>query len=257
MILKLGSKGEKVKELQTLLQKHGFWSHPTITDNFGPITEKSVVAFQKSKNLKDDGKVGPKTWDVLTSILPTTLTPIYPTTPLNEDKSDPEDEIKVETLKEAQPTCPNISELIHLINSSNIHRKVTRLIFHCTATHQSATVEGILKYWKNNLGWKNPGYHIIVNAAGHWTQLLDFNGVSNGVAGANSTSINVAYIGGIDSKGRASDNRTQGQSEVFEVIYNTFRNKLPNLTFHGHYEFSKKECPSYNVREWIKSLDKI
>ena len=40
-------------------------------------------------------------------------------------------------------------------------------------------------------------------------QLLGEEDVSNGVQGYNSTSINVAYIGGIDSKGRPVDNRTK------------------------------------------------
>lgn len=58
MILKKGSKGDEVKELQRLLhlQEDGI---------FGPLTEKAVKDFQKLNNLTVDGIVGDKTWTKL------------------------------------------------------------------------------------------------------------------------------------------------------------------------------------------------
>lgn len=53
--LKLGSKGEAVKTLQTFLK--------ISSDGvFGPQTETAVRQWQKSHGLVDDGIVGPKTW---------------------------------------------------------------------------------------------------------------------------------------------------------------------------------------------------
>ena len=255
MILRLGSKGERVRELQTLLKKHGFWpTGQSITINFGPITETNVILFQKDRGLKPDGLVGPKTWSKLAEDIKSNIKPVY-VSDSDEDYSDPEEEMLIDDVKESQPTSPNIYELIKLIDGASITRRVTRLVFHCTATHQTATVEAILKHWKNKLGWKNPGYHIIVKPDGSWTQLQDFNRISNGVAGINSTSIHVSYIGGIDKNGKAFDNRTEKQREVFETIYRHFKNKMPDLTFHGHYEFSNKACPSFNVKNWIEELD--
>jgi putative chitinase len=54
MILKLGSSGELVKELQRFLKIKD-------TGNFGPITESSVKKWQKDNGLLDDGIVGPLT----------------------------------------------------------------------------------------------------------------------------------------------------------------------------------------------------
>jgi N-acetylmuramoyl-L-alanine amidase len=257
MILKLNNRGERVRELQKLLKIHGFWTHPTITDFFGPVTRTAVLSFQRTNGLTPDGIVGPKTWELLTNPIPLNITPTYNVEDNSEDFDDDEDEFKVEEIEESQPTCSNVTELIALINKSNITRKVTRLVFHCTATQQSATVEGIQRHWRENRGWKSPGYHIIVKPDGSWTQLLDFNGVSNGVAGINSTSIHISYIGGIDRNGKAFDNRTDKQREIFEVVYNTFKNKMPSLTFHGHYEFSNKACPSFKVDKWIDSLETV
>ncbi len=255
MILRLYNKGQRVVELQQLLRDLEYFTYPTNTGNFGPVTQLAVIKFQKDNGLKDDGIVGPLTWKTLTTQTQNKISPVYPTEDINEDFSDPEEEVMVDDIRESQPTCPNIVELINLINSSNITRNVTRLVFHCTATQQSTTIESILRYWKVKKGWKNPGYHIMVTADGSWTQLQDFNRVSNGVAGINTTSLHVSYIGGVDKNGKALDNRTETQKEILETIYHTFKSKMPNLTFHGHYEFSNKDCPSFNVQDWIREIE--
>lgn len=55
MILKKGSRGKEVKELQALL-------HLYQDGIFGPIVEEAVIKFQKEHNLIPDGIVGDKTW---------------------------------------------------------------------------------------------------------------------------------------------------------------------------------------------------
>ena len=58
-ILKIGSKGQDVIELQTKLQKLGY---PIAIDgDFGPKTENVVKLFQRNKGLGVDGIAGPKT----------------------------------------------------------------------------------------------------------------------------------------------------------------------------------------------------
>ncbi len=262
MILRLNSKGKLVKDLQIKLNSLGFFISKTgpgsignETENFGKLTEEAVKRFQKSNRLKDDGVVGPKTWAIILKNEENKIKPIY-TEATKEDFSDPEEEMKVDlSIKEQVPTCPNITELINLISKSNIRRNVTRLVFHCTATGQTATVSSIQRYWRESLKWKSPGYHIIVKPDGSWTQLSDFNNITNGVAGINSTSIHISYIGGVGTNGRALDNRTDKQSEIFETVFRLFSEKIPSLTFHGHYEFSNKACPSFNVKNWIDSIE--
>ena len=58
MLLKIGSKGSLVKELQRALG---------VTDDgiFGKGTESTVKKFQKDNNLTADGVVGSKTWEVI------------------------------------------------------------------------------------------------------------------------------------------------------------------------------------------------
>jgi putative chitinase len=66
MILKLGSKGEDVKKLQTKLGVEPIGT-------FGPKTEAAVKAWQKANGLLDDGNVGNGTWS---KMFPTTSTVI-------------------------------------------------------------------------------------------------------------------------------------------------------------------------------------
>jgi len=58
MILRKGSKGQQVKELQEFL------GIPA-DGHFGSQTEKAVVLWQNENNLIGDGVVGPKTWEAM------------------------------------------------------------------------------------------------------------------------------------------------------------------------------------------------
>ena len=58
MILKKGSRGQQVKDLQEFLEI-------TADGDFGPGTEKAVKAWQSANGLTADGIVGPRTWDAM------------------------------------------------------------------------------------------------------------------------------------------------------------------------------------------------
>lgn len=59
-----GSVGPKVGDLQRALAKLGLAVGP-IDSDFGPRTERAVVAFKRRVGLTPRGVVGPKTWDAL------------------------------------------------------------------------------------------------------------------------------------------------------------------------------------------------
>jgi peptidoglycan hydrolase-like protein with peptidoglycan-binding domain len=72
MILKQGSKGKEVKILQEYLNQNGFRVSQTgpgspgkETEIFGPATDAAVKRWQKANGLKDDGIVGPVTWNAM------------------------------------------------------------------------------------------------------------------------------------------------------------------------------------------------
>ena len=55
---------DAVREIQRRLKELGYYSGPADGD-FGPATEKAVIAFQKANKLNADGKVGEKTLAML------------------------------------------------------------------------------------------------------------------------------------------------------------------------------------------------
>ena len=63
-ILRQGATGAQVKTLQRLLSSLAF-AIGTIDGSYGPKTLAGVKAFQKKRNLEQDGIVGPATWAAL------------------------------------------------------------------------------------------------------------------------------------------------------------------------------------------------
>jgi N-acetylmuramoyl-L-alanine amidase len=129
-------------------------------------------------------------------------------------------------------------------------RQIKYLVVHCTATPQATTVESIQRYWRERLGWLASGYHKIVKANGEVITLATDEQVCNGVAGFNSVSLHVSYIGGIDSRGNPLDNRTQGQKDALSQVLHAWKQKYPSAIIQGHRDFPKvnKACPSFNAK---------
>lgn len=146
-------------------------------------------------------------------------------------------------------------------------RTIKRIFVHCTASRQTATVNDIKAEFRRK-GWKNPGYHYLIDPGGAIHQLLDDDRVSNGVKGYNSTSINVAYIGGIDNTGKGVDNRTDPQKKALVKILKILRQRYPDAVIMGHRDISPdtnkngivdpweriKECPCFDAMVEYKNI---
>lgn len=88
-LLSVGATGSDVSALQQLLKDKGFYTYPTITGYYGPITEAAVKAFQIANGLEGVGYVGPQTHAKLTELVGTpTTTPAAaaPVVPSEEEK---------------------------------------------------------------------------------------------------------------------------------------------------------------------------
>jgi hypothetical protein len=67
-VLSLGSEGADVSALQQILKSAGFYTYPTITGYFGPLTEKALAAYQTTHGLDPVGYTGPKTRALLNGV---------------------------------------------------------------------------------------------------------------------------------------------------------------------------------------------
>ena len=60
-LLKMGSRGTEVTQLQQELKNKGFFTHWRTTGYYGTITQDAVIRFQRSRGLMVDGTAGPQT----------------------------------------------------------------------------------------------------------------------------------------------------------------------------------------------------
>ena len=146
-------------------------------------------------------------------------------------------------------------------------RNIKYIAVHCTASSQYATIKELLLEFKRK-GWSKPGYHYIVDVSGKVFNTLSEDEVSNGVKGFNSNLINVAYIGGIDTKGKPVDNRTEEQKKSLLLLLKALKKKYPNAIIQGHRDFSPdtnkngivdpweriKACPCFDAKVEYKNL---
>lgn len=140
-------------------------------------------------------------------------------------------------------------------------RQIKRIFVHCTASSQKWGVKELLAEFKAK-GWRNPGYHKVVTEDGVVHQLLDISKVSNGVQGYNSTAINIAYVGGIDSKGKPTDNRTPEQKDALVLLLHRLKQQFPDAQIMGHRDIWgtdskkwKKWCPCFDAKSEYKDIE--
>lgn len=185
------------------------------------------------------------------------IRPIYPKRRDRKalEESDREEDFDlaiVEDIPEECPTCDNEQELISFIKDSVVSRNLNWLVIHCTATGLKASVQAILNYWKNVLGWNNPGYHIIFSHDGSFTVTADFDTICNGVRGFNRGAVHLSYVGGIDANNKPFDNMTDAQFKMMTIAVKEMIKRWPHLKspFMGHRDFPNvaKACPCFDTR---------
>ena len=142
-------------------------------------------------------------------------------------------------------------------------RSIKRIFVHCTAGNKRQIAESLLYFFHHVKGWNNPGYHYVVEYDGKVVQLAPEERVVNGVKGFNSTSISIAYTGGIDDKGKACDTRSNAQKKAMRELLEELRQRYPDAEILGHRDISPdtnhngivdpweriKECPSFDAKK--------
>jgi len=135
-----------------------------------------------------------------------------------------------------------------------MNREIRYIVVHCTATQPNTKVESICRYWKEQLGWQNPGYHYIIKRNGEIVALQPEYLIANGVKNFNAHCIHISYIGGVDKTNKPLDNRTDAQQfALFNKIVELME-KYPQAKVLGHRDFPNvaKACPSFDVRSWLQ-----
>lgn len=130
-------------------------------------------------------------------------------------------------------------------------RKIKEIILHCSATPEGKdfTVEDITR-WHKERGFTTIGYHYVIYRDGSIHKGRDENMSGAHCTGHNSNSIGVCYIGGLAKDGKTpKDTRTKAQRSSLARLVMELVCKYPDVTIHGHNEFSNKACPCFNVQK--------
>lgn len=80
--------------------------------------------------------------------------------------------------------------------------------------------------------------------------------ITNGAKGYNAISRHIVYVGGADAKNvkKAKDTRTPEQKEALRRYVLDFHKRFPKVKIIGHREVAAKDCPSFDVQEWLKEI---
>jgi len=137
MLLKVGSKGDDVKKLQTKLGL-------TADGSFGPNTEKKVKEWQQANGLTADGIVGDGTWSKMFGSTPQVVKEDVVITPVEG--------LNIEKLK---GTIPDevIAQIAETAKKFNITNNLRLAHFLAQCAHES----GAFKFVSENLNYSADG----------------------------------------------------------------------------------------------------
>jgi hypothetical protein len=143
-------------------------------------------------------------------------------------------------------------------------KKLEFLVIHCTDTPAGRNVSSDdIRQWHlspppDGRGWKQVGYSDMVHLDGVIENLVPYNNddwvdpreITNGVAGMNSKSRHIVYVGG----GEGIDTRTPEQTKVLTKYVKDLIIKYPKIIVLGHNQVSSKLCPSFDVSKWLGNI---
>lgn len=137
-------------------------------------------------------------------------------------------------------------------------RKINKIIIHCSASEFGNAQR--IREWHLEKGWSDIGYHYVINNGkvfkddkinqrvqdGFIEKGRDDSIVGAHTQGQNSNSIGICLIGNKDF--------TEEQFNSLDILLDSLL-KAYNLTkndVYGHYNFSSKTCPNFDVQEFMK-----
>lgn len=132
-------------------------------------------------------------------------------------------------------------------------KRVKYIVVHCSATMpgQQCDAETIDR-WHRQRGWEMIGYHYVVLTDGrveHGRPLFCQGAHVGKPSGANSVSVGVCYVGGLDSEGRTADTRTEAQRAALRCLLVKLRKLYPEARIVGHRDLNPgKACPCFDAR---------
>jgi len=141
-------------------------------------------------------------------------------------------------------------------------RKITEIILHCSATrpnwmHDAGTaakVAEIRRWHMQDRGWRDIGYHFVVDRDGSVALGRPVEQTGSHVKGRNAGTIGVCLIGGHGSSAYDdfSENFTQAQDKAVRALIAELRERFGDVPVSGHNDYAAKACPGFKADKWLR-----
>ena len=140
-------------------------------------------------------------------------------------------------------------------------RPITEIIIHCSATRPDwmagaptkDKVAEIRRWHVQDRGWKDIGYHYLIDRDGNIATGRSVDQIGAHVQGHNTGTIGVCLIGGHGSseKDQFADHFTADQEAQLRLLLAKILRAYPTATkISGHNQYAAKACPGFNVPTW-------
>lgn len=133
--------------------------------------------------------------------------------------------------------------------------KVKYIVVHCTATMEGKDFRAAdVRKWHKQQGWEDIGYHYVIDLDGLIEEGRNKRYQGAHVAGYNSCSIGVCYVGGLDKGGLPADTRTPEQKHWLKYLLRSLKTRYPKAKIVGHRDLSPDRNGDGVVTadEWLK-----
>ncbi|AJY46496.1 peptidoglycan recognition protein family protein [Martelella endophytica] len=130
-------------------------------------------------------------------------------------------------------------------------RPINEIIIHCTATPEGRPVSvAEINEWHLARGWSGIGYHRVVHLDGQREDGRPIEKIGAHVAGHNTGTVGVVYVGGMTRDMTASaDTRTPAQKTALVTEIVALRDRFGIGKISGHHDYDKgKDCPCFDAR---------
>lgn len=131
-------------------------------------------------------------------------------------------------------------------------RPISEIIVHCTATPEGREVSvDTIRSWHKANGWSDIGYHYVVHLDGTVEAGRPEAEIGAHVAGHNTGTLGVVYVGGVDAAMGPKDTRTPAQKNALMALCQALCTKYQKIAkISGHNQYTNtKACPSFDVRK--------
>jgi len=142
-------------------------------------------------------------------------------------------------------------------------REITEIFIHCSATKPQwmitstadQKVEEIRRWHVEENGWRDIGYHFVIDRSGDIVEGRPLEQAGAHVRGHNAKSIGICLVGGWGgaTTDQFEEHFTELQREALWKLLDDLTPKFPNAKIRGHNEVAAKACPCFTVSEFIKN----